>query len=88
MKATRWAEGSRTAMFSKMLKCCQQIGVRELKALEARTRVSPVGLHLDSSHGGEGGGVCGIGGNLDEQPNRPKEDNDLPSLQRASNTSV
>lgn len=36
----------------------------------------------------ESGGVHGMVRNLDEQTNEPEEENDLPSLQRTSNTSV
>ena len=57
-----------------------------IDALEARNALD--GLHEGSSHKRDGGGTHGIGGNLDEQSNEPEEENDLPSLQRASNTSV
>ena len=58
----------------------------DIDALEARNALD--GLHEGSSHKRDGGGMHGIGGNLDEQSNEPEGENDLPSLQRASNTSV
>ena len=88
MKATRWAEGSRTAMFSKMLRYCQYICVYKLNALEARKCGSLVTFHANSGHSREGGGVHDIGGNLDQRSNEPEQETDLPSLQTASNTSV
>ena len=42
----------------------------------------------NSGHGGGSGSVHGRDRNLDEQTNEPEEENDLPCLQRASNTSV